>query len=68
MIFGNWVTNPMAKCTKCGAETKLFDRGVAICPKCLDLQESKSNVPVDEIAKNLPQREGEETGRQERRR
>jgi len=38
----------MSKCIKCGTETKLYDRGVAICPNCADLLEAKANRPVVE--------------------
>jgi hypothetical protein len=38
----------MAKCIKCGTETKLFDRGVAICTSCSDALEARRNLPITE--------------------
>jgi len=37
----------MAKWVKCGVETELFDRGVPICPACVDPMEAKRNPPPD---------------------
>jgi hypothetical protein len=31
----------MAKCSRCGADTELFDRGVPICPSCDAKPQSK---------------------------
>jgi hypothetical protein len=38
----------MAKCIKCGNETKLYDRGAAICTSCSDALEAGRNLPVTE--------------------
>jgi hypothetical protein len=39
----------IAKCIKCGTETKLYDRGVAICTSCFDALEAKRELPVTVI-------------------
>jgi len=36
----------MAKCIKCGTETKLYDRGVAICTSCSDALDAERKLPV----------------------
>ena len=32
----------MAKCTRCGKETELYEAGIPICPACIDEREGKS--------------------------
>jgi len=52
----------MAKCVRCGAETELFDRGVPICPACVDSMEAKRNPPADgKILTDVPRRKENET-------
>jgi len=31
----------MAKCTRCGKETELYEAGIPICPACIDEREGK---------------------------
>jgi len=52
----------MAKCVKCGIETKLFDRGVAICPSCSELQGANSRDSAKEIVAKAPPRREDRKG------
>jgi len=38
----------MAKCSRCGAETQLFDNGVPICLPCASAQEAQKKTGVDQ--------------------
>ena len=35
-------TERMAQCVKCASETQLYDRGVPICPACIDSLDAKA--------------------------
>ena len=54
----------MAKCSRCGVETELYDRGVPLCVKCADLWEAKRPPHTsDQIRKTLVGQIAEATAR-----
>jgi hypothetical protein len=42
----------MAQCLQCNAETELYDRGIPICPKCVDTAAGRSAV-MQRVAREL---------------
>jgi DNA-directed RNA polymerase subunit RPC12/RpoP len=39
---------PVAKCYRCGAETRMYDDNVPVCPACAEALKAKAKLGLNE--------------------